>query len=93
MFIEKRVAKPLKTWWNSLKTFLFKSLENLLDYRDSMKIVAVPYFIYRNVHCIIVLLNYHIIVLLYYHIIVLFYYCIIILLYYCIIVLLSGSSL
>ena len=46
MFLrEKRrdgqVVKPQKTWWDSMETFLFKSIEKILEQRDSMKIVHV----------------------------------------------------
>ena len=29
MFVERRVVKPLKTWLDSMETFLFKSIEKI----------------------------------------------------------------
>ena len=31
MFVERRVVKPLKTWLDSMETFLFKSIEKILE--------------------------------------------------------------
>ena len=30
--VERTVVKPLKTWWDSMETFLFKSNEKILEY-------------------------------------------------------------
>ena len=49
--MEIRIVKPLKTWRDSIKTFLFKTLEKFLDQRDSIKIVAHQKIaVYKGIH-------------------------------------------